>query len=151
MTSQIQVNLNPQSVSQKTHPEVAGQLQGTVKRWRSGWFPNGWDDPPPHQHMNSFWLTKPSQAAFHGQSPCPQQWPMLWREQQIHLLLIALSLTEFLQWDIRAWASLGPETRHPGFWPGSSLRRDLKGRRKKQWENRERDPLHSLPENLLNI
>ena len=29
MTSQIQVNLNPQSISQQTHPEVAGQLQGT--------------------------------------------------------------------------------------------------------------------------
>ena len=27
MTSQIQVNLNPQSISQQTHPEVAGQLQ----------------------------------------------------------------------------------------------------------------------------
>ena len=29
MTSQIQVNLNPQSIRQQTHPEVAGQLQGT--------------------------------------------------------------------------------------------------------------------------
>ena len=29
MTSQLQVNLNPQSISQQTHPEVAGQLQGT--------------------------------------------------------------------------------------------------------------------------
>ena len=29
MTSQIQVNLNPQSVSRQTHPEVAGQLRGT--------------------------------------------------------------------------------------------------------------------------
>ena len=29
MTSQIQVNLNPQSISQQTHPEVARQLQGT--------------------------------------------------------------------------------------------------------------------------
>ena len=29
MTSQIQVNLNPQSISQQTHPEMAGQLQGT--------------------------------------------------------------------------------------------------------------------------
>ena len=29
MTSQIQVNLNPQCISQQTHTEVAGQLQGT--------------------------------------------------------------------------------------------------------------------------
>ena len=29
MTSQIHVNLNPQSISQQTHPEVAGQLHGT--------------------------------------------------------------------------------------------------------------------------
>ena len=44
----IQVNLNPQSISQQTHPEVAGQLQGMVKRGRSGWFPNGWYDPLTH-------------------------------------------------------------------------------------------------------
>ena len=45
MTSQIQVNLNPQSINQQIHTEVAGQLQGTVKRWR---FPSGWDDPLTH-------------------------------------------------------------------------------------------------------
>ena len=32
MTSQLQVNLNPQSISQQTHPEVAGQLQGTKSK-----------------------------------------------------------------------------------------------------------------------
>ena len=48
MTSQIQLNLDPQSVSLMAHPEVAGQFQVTVKRQRSGWFPNGWDDPPAH-------------------------------------------------------------------------------------------------------
>ena len=32
MTSQIQVNLNPQSISQQTYPEVAGQLQGTKSK-----------------------------------------------------------------------------------------------------------------------
>ena len=54
--------------------------------------------------------------------------------EQIHFLPITVSLTEFLQWDLRAWASLGPEARHHGFWPGSSSRRELKSRRKKQWE-----------------
>ena len=36
MTSQIQVNLNPQSISQQTHPEVAGQLQGTRSHHEGG-------------------------------------------------------------------------------------------------------------------
>ena len=36
MTSQIQVNLNPQSVSQRTHPEVAKQLLDIVERGRCG-------------------------------------------------------------------------------------------------------------------
>ena len=36
MTSQIQVNLNLQSISQQTHPEVAGQLQGAVKSISAG-------------------------------------------------------------------------------------------------------------------
>ena len=39
MTSQIQVNLNPQSISLQTHPEVAGQLQGTVQIGGVGGFP----------------------------------------------------------------------------------------------------------------
>ena len=39
MTSQIQVNLNPQSISQQTHPEVAGQLQGKVKEGGVGGSP----------------------------------------------------------------------------------------------------------------
>ena len=55
--------------------------------------------------------------------------------EQIHLLPIAVSLTEFLQWDIRAWTSLGPEARHHGFWLGSSPgREELKDGRKNQWE-----------------
>ena len=46
MTNQIQLNLDPQSANQMTHPEVPGQFQVTVKRLRSGWFPNGWSGPP---------------------------------------------------------------------------------------------------------
>ena len=38
MTSQIQV-LNPQSISQQTHPEVAGQLQGRSKEGGVGGSP----------------------------------------------------------------------------------------------------------------
>ena len=67
MTSQIQVNLNLQSISQQTHPEVAGQLQVTAKRWRSGWFPNGRDDPPAPYHMNS----TPSQNLARPNSVAP--------------------------------------------------------------------------------
>ena len=40
-----------------THPEVAGQLQGTVKRRRSGRFPNGWDDL--HTHPAYEFKTQP--------------------------------------------------------------------------------------------
>ena len=40
MTSQIQVNLNLQSISQQTHAEVAGQLQGPVKKMEE------WVGPP---------------------------------------------------------------------------------------------------------
>ena len=68
--------------------------------------------------------------------------------EQIYLLAIAVSLTEFLQWDIRAWASLGPEAR---FWLGS-----ISGER--SWrtggiisgKNVPKNPLHNLPEILLN-
>jgi len=46
MASQIQVNLNPQSINQQTYPEVAGQLEGTRSHLEGGegGFPNGWDD-----------------------------------------------------------------------------------------------------------
>ena len=62
MTSQIQVNLNPQSVSQRTHPEVAKQLLDIVERGRCGvilqWL--GWSS-----HSLAYGLTpmaKPNQA-----------------------------------------------------------------------------------------
>ena len=76
---------------------------------------------------------------------------LLCGSEQIHLLPITVSLTEFLQWNLRAWASLGPEARHHGFWPDSSPgREELKDRRKEQWKNVPMNPLHNLPENLLN-
>ena len=122
MTSQIQVNLNPQSVSQKTHPEVAGQLQGTVKRQRSGWFPNGWDDPPNSLAYEFTLLTKPSQASFYGLSPCPLQMPIPCRvcfslnpNKSTSYLSLCLSL------------NFCNETSEPelhGFWSGSRPRRD---------------------------
>ena len=39
MTNQIQVNLNPQSISQQTQPEVAGQLQARSKEGGVGGSP----------------------------------------------------------------------------------------------------------------
>ena len=75
MTSQIQVNLNPQSVSQKAHPEVAEQLQGTVSEGGVGGSPTaGMILPLISIGINPV-LTKLGQAAFLGQCPCPQQWP----------------------------------------------------------------------------
>ena len=60
-------------------------------------------------------------------------WNVLLSEyEQIYLLPIFASLTEFFQWDIRSWASLGPEARQDGFWLGSSPgREELKDRREK--------------------
>ena len=65
-------------------------------------------------------------------------WSVLLSEsEQIHLLPITVSLTEFLQWDIRAWSSLSSEARYLGFWLGlSPEREELKDRRQKQWEKR---------------
>ena len=69
MASQIQVNLNPQSISQQTYPEVAGQLQGTRSRHEGGegGFPNGWDDSLTYQPMNSI----PSQNLARPNSMAP--------------------------------------------------------------------------------
>ena len=68
-------------------------------------------------------------------------WSVLLSEsKQIHLLPIAVSLTEFLQWDIRAWASLGSQAKHHGVWLGSSPgREELKDGRKKQWEKHAKE------------
>ena len=68
--------------------------------------------------------------------------------EQIHLLLITVSLTEFLQWDIRAWASLGPEARYLGFGQSQVLGERTEG--KSSGKNVPRNPLHKLLENLLN-
>ena len=71
--------------------------------------------------------------------------------EQIYFLRIAVSLTEFLQWDIRAWASLGPEARHHGFCLGSILgERSWRTGGKSSGKNVPRNPLHNLPETLLN-
>ena len=77
MKSKIQ-ELNPQSINQQTHPEVAGQLQG--KRGRSAWFPSGRDDPPTHYHMNSIRsqnLARPNSVApalALGNGSHPEEW-----------------------------------------------------------------------------
>ena len=77
---------------------------------------------------------------------------LLFKSEQIHLLPIAVSLSElFCNETSRTWVSLGPEARHRGFWPGSSPgREELKNRRKISGKNMPRNPLHNLPENLLN-
>ena len=43
---QIRLDLDPQSASEMTHPEVPWQFQGTVKRPRSGRWPKSWKSPP---------------------------------------------------------------------------------------------------------
>ena len=59
-------------------------------------------------------LKKTSQTEIHGQSPCPLQWPTTsWVCFSLNpnksTSYLSQCLTEFLQWDIRAWASLGPK------------------------------------------
>ena len=111
-----------------THPEVAGQLQGTPQTEQ--WVVPQWLGWSSHSLAYEFTqLAKPSQTTFQGPSSCPLQWPTPCRvcfslnpNTSTSYLLLCLSL-KFLQWDIKAWASLGPEARHPGFWLGSSPRR----------------------------
>ena len=43
---QTRLDLDPQSASEMTHPEVPWQFQGTVKRPRSGQWPKSWKSPP---------------------------------------------------------------------------------------------------------
>ena len=82
-----------------TYAAVAGQFQGTVKRPRSGRFPNGWNDPPSLAYEISQ-LRKTNHTTFHGHclpsAMAHTLWSMLLSESdQIHLLSIAVSLTEF--------------------------------------------------------
>ena len=81
---------------------------------------------------------KTNHTTFHGHCTHPLWWHMLCGlcfslnpDKSTSYLLLSLSLI-FLQW---AWASLGPKTRHHGFFLGWSPRRgELKDRMKKQWE-----------------
>ena len=74
MTSQIQVNLNPQSVTQMTHPNVAGQLQGNVKR-REPMVPQwlGWSSQSLAYEFTQ--LEKTNQTTFRGLCPWPKPLP----------------------------------------------------------------------------
>ena len=89
-------------------------------------------------------------------SGLPLPSPVLFsKSEQIHLLPIAVSLTEFFCNETsRAWASLHPKIRHHGFWLGSSPRREEEWSwrmgEKSNGKNMPKNPLHNLPENLLN-
>ena len=63
----IQVNLNPQSISQQTHPEVAGQLQGT--RSEEG----GVGGSPMAGMIPSQNLARPNSMAL-GNGSHPEEW-----------------------------------------------------------------------------
>ena len=84
-------------------------------------------------HSLAYEITQPSKTnhtTFHGRHTLlcdgPHSWSVLLSksEQQIYLLPITVSLTEFIYFfcneTSRAWASLGPKTRHHGFWRASS-------------------------------
>ena len=72
MTSQIQVNLNPQSINQQTHPEVAGQLQGTRSVTREERVDPQWLGRFSHLLAYEFHpFTKPAAAAAKSLQSCP--------------------------------------------------------------------------------
>ena len=74
-------------------------------------------------------LLKTNHTTFHGHCTplCdgPHSWSVFLSESnQVYILPIAVSVNEifffFFSETSRTWVSLGPETRHRGFWPGSS-------------------------------
>ena len=159
-TCLTQLNLDPQSASLtysggRTGPRTCQKTEvWVVPQWL------GWSS-----QLISIWIhlsgekkkkKKTSHITFYGPGTCPLQWPTPCRvcfsiSEQIHLFPIAVSLTEFLQWDMTAWASLGPEARHHGFWLGSSPGRESwRTGGKSSEKNVPRNPLHKLLENLLN-
>ena len=82
---QIRLELDLQSASEVTHPEVPWQFQGTVKRPRSGWQPKSWKSPPFPQNS---WNNSPTHSvqllspvrlwphqSQHARPPCPSPTP----------------------------------------------------------------------------
>ena len=72
-------------------------------------------------------LTKTNQTTFHGHRTRPLQWPTrcgvcfsLNLNKSTSYLQLCVSLNSFCNETSRTWASLGPKTRHCGFWLGSS-------------------------------
>ena len=77
----------------------------------------------------SYEMTQPIKTnctTFHGHHSHLLWWPTLWsaflpESEQIHFLPMAVSLlNSFNNEKTRNWDSLGPETRHHGFWLGLS-------------------------------
>ena len=141
MTSQIQVKLNLQSISQqmlrggRTAPKHCGRDEEWVVPQRLGW----------SSHLFAYEFTpraKPSQAAFKGQYPVECS-AFLWILTNLPLIYRFDSQWIFVMWPQslnfisfgRAWV------------PGES--RSTGG--KSSGKNLPRNPLHSPPENLLNI
>ena len=91
-------------------------------------------------------ITKTSHTIFRGRSTWPLQWPTPCRvcfspnlNKSTSYLSLCLQLN-FCNEISRTWASLGPEARQHGFWPGSSPGRDeLKDGRKMQWEKHAKE------------
>ena len=63
---QTTLDLDPQSASEMTHPEVPGQFQGTVRTPRSGRWPRTWKSPPLPQNS---WNNPPNLLAYEITQP----------------------------------------------------------------------------------
>jgi len=144
----IQVNLNPQSISQQTHPEVARQLQGTRSK-------EGGVGGSPMAGMIlsliSIWIPPPHKT-YPGLIPWPQPLP----SAMVHTLKSGFSLDLNKSTSYRFVSQWIFAMRHQSLsfisfgWAcisGESWRTGGKSSRK----NVPRNPLHSPLENLLNI
>ena len=99
--------------------------------------------------------TQTNHRTFYGQrtalalcnGPHPVECASLWIPTNPRLNYCCVFCWSFFNETSRTWASLGPETRHWGFWP-----------REKSWrtggkssgKNMLSNPLHNLLENMLN-
>ena len=108
-----------------THPEAPWQFQGTVKRPRSGQWPNSWKPPPLLQNRwnNAYEITQPIKTNHTTFGGCTHSlpWPTLCLCSSLNLnkstsyRSLCLLLNSFCDETSRTWASLSPETRYHGF------------------------------------
>ena len=122
------------SASYMTHPEAPWQLQGSIKRPKSGPTPRNlqplprilgiilplispWNYPAHTSWPSHMWRPHPPSGMAHP--VCGVCFSLNLNKSSSYLSL-CLSLDSFCDETSRTWTSWGPETRYRGFWLGSS-------------------------------